>query len=83
MNLMIRRSKAVEAKGILYQVKSFKFILLLIIFSRILSLTKTLSNQLQLVINDMARAADLVVVTIETLEEIRSNSSCIICTNIL
>lgn len=68
-------SKAVEAKGILYQVKSFKFILLLVIFSRILSFTKSLSDQLQSVTNDMARAADLVVATIETVEELRSNSS--------
>ena len=68
MNLMI------EAKH-LYQVKSFKFILLLIIFSWILSFTKSLSDQLQSVTNDMARAADLVVPTIETVEEIRSNSS--------
>ena len=69
------RGKAVEARGILCQIKSFKFLLLLIIFSRILSFTKSLSDQLQSVTNDMARAADLVVATIETLKEIRSNSS--------
>ena len=57
------------------QVKSFKFLLLLVIFSRILSFTKSLSDQLQSVTNDMARTADLVIATIETLEEIRSDSS--------
>ena len=77
------RSRAVEAKGILYQVKCFKFILLLVIFSWILSFTKSLSDQLQSVTNDMARAADLVVGTIETLEEIRSNKSWDHCTNTL
>ena len=69
------KCKAVEAKGILCQVRSFKFLLLLIIFSRVLSFTKRLSDQLQSVSNDMARAADLVEATIETLEDIRSDSS--------
>ena len=53
------RGKAVEARGILCQVKSFKFLLLLVIFSQILSFTKSLSDQLQSVTNHMARSADL------------------------
>ena len=69
------KCKAKEAKGILFQVRSFKFLLLLIIFSRILSFTKRLSDQLQSVSNDMAGAADLVEATIETLEDIRSDNS--------
>ena len=66
--------KAVEARGILCQVKSFRFLLLLVIFSRILSFTKSLSDQLQSATNDIAKVADLVVATIETLKEIQSNS---------
>ena len=68
------KGKAVEDGGIFCQVRSFKFLLLLTIFSWILSFTKSLSDQLQSVTNDMARAADLVVATTETLEDIRSNS---------
>ena len=40
-------AKAVEAKGIYHQVKQFSFILNLVIFDRILSCTKSLSDQLQ------------------------------------
>ena len=41
------RAKAVEARGILLQVRTFKFLLLLIIFWQLLSCTKSLSDLLQ------------------------------------
>ena len=68
------REKAVEAKGILLQVKSFKFLILLIIFSRILSCTKSSSDQLQSSSIDMAKAADLVCATVGILQDFRTDS---------
>ena len=67
-------AKAVEAKGLLFQVRSFTF-LVLVMFDRILSCTKALSDPLQTHQCDLAKAADLVTATIETLEEFRSDSS--------
>ncbi len=66
--------KAVEAKGLLLQVKSFSF-LLLIIFDRVLSCTKRLSDLLQSQHCDLAKATDLVSATIETLQEFRLDDS--------
>ena len=68
------REKAVEAKGILLQVRSFKFLILLVIFSRILSCTKSLSDQLQSSTIDMAKAADLVCATVGILQDFRTDS---------
>ena len=67
------REKAVEAKGIVLQVRSFKFLILLVI-SRILSCTKGLSDQLQSSSIDMAKAADLVVATVGILQDFRTDS---------
>ena len=70
------RPKAVEAIGILTQVRCFRFLLqLLIIFWRILSCTKSLSDQLKSTTIDMARAADLAEATIETFEEFRTDAA--------
>ena len=66
-------AKAVEAKGIYHQVKQFSFVLNLVIFDRILSCTKSLSDQLQSTHVDLVRAADLVNATKSTLEEYRSD----------
>ena len=41
------RMKAVEAKGLYYQVATFSYIVTLVMFDRILSCTKCLSDQLQ------------------------------------
>ena len=41
------KAKAVEANGIFLQIHSVKFILLLVMFLRILSCTRRLSDQLQ------------------------------------
>ena len=54
------KPKAVEAIGILVQVCSFKFLACLIIFLRIMSVTKSLSDNLQCEQMDMVLAADLV-----------------------
>ena len=68
-------SKAIEARGLLFQVQSFQFILLLVLFDRILSCTKQLSDLLQSPNCDLAVATNLVSATIETLEEFRSDIS--------
>lgn len=60
----VDKPKAVEARGILFQIESFKFLLLLVSFCRILSFTKALSDQLQSVTNDMARAAEGIMQTL-------------------
>jgi len=46
--IVVGGEKAVQASGLLLQVKSFSFLLLLIIFDRILSYTKRLSDRLQI-----------------------------------
>ena len=65
-------SKAVEARGLLYQVKSFSFIISLISFDRILSTTKQLSDQLQSSIVDLYRASELVLATKIMLQHFRT-----------
>ena len=67
--------KSMEASGLLLQVKSFKFLLALVIFDRLLSITKHLSDALQSTNMDLAKAIDLVSATVETLEEFRSDCS--------
>ena len=66
-------AKAAEANGILLQVKSFKFILCLVIFDRVLSCSKGLSDALQSTHLDLGKAADLVTSTIQTLEQFRTD----------
>lgn len=66
--------KATQATGLMLQVKSFKFLLCLIIFDKVLSITKGLSDVLQSTSLDLAKAADLVSGTIETLEDLRTDS---------
>ena len=68
------RSRAIEAAGIWTHVQSFKFLVLLITFWRILSCTKSLSDQLQSKQLDLAKAADLVLATKSTLTEFRTDS---------
>ena len=69
------KSKGIEAMGLLLQVKSFKFLLSLIVFDRILTCTKGLSDHLQNPRLDLTRAGDLVLGTISTLEEFRSDKT--------
>ena len=53
------RVKAVEAEGLLHQIKSFKFLVSLILFSCIFSCTKSLSDQLPSTTINLAKAAEL------------------------
>ena len=69
------RDKAVVATGLYLQVRSFKFLISLIIFDRVLSCTKSLSDQLQSPQVDLASASDLVLATKETLEEFRDDKA--------
>ena len=69
----INRAKAVEATGLLLQIKSFKFLLLLILFDRILTCTKSLSDCLQNPKVNLDSAADLVASTVSTLEYFRTD----------
>ena len=68
------RTKAIEAKGLYCQVATFSFILSLIMFDKILSCTKSLSDQLQSINIDLAQAADLVIATKSLLEEYRDDT---------
>ena len=63
--------KVAEAKGLLLQVKSFWFILCLVLFDRLLTCAKGLSDVLQSTQLNLAKAADLVSGTIETIEVFR------------
>ena len=65
--------KAAEARGLLLQVKSFQFILCLVIFDRVLSCVNGLSDLLQGIQIDLAKATDLVLGTVETIEAFRSD----------
>ena len=67
------KGKATEACGIYMQIHSFKFLTTLILFWRILQCTKGLSDQLQSTHINMAKAAELVTSTIETLQHFRSD----------
>ena len=67
------RVKAVEAEGMLHQIKSFKFLISLILFWRIFSCTKSLSDVLQSTTINLAKAAELVSSTLDTLQLFRSD----------
>ena len=68
------RTKAVEAQGILLQIKCFKFLVTLVLFWRILSCTKSLSDHLQSTDTDLAKASDLIEATLETLQLFRTDA---------
>lgn len=70
----IDKAKPVEAAGLLHQVHSFKFLACLIIFQRIMSITKSLSDQLQSRTADSVYVAGLVSSTTHTLRDFRSDS---------
>ena len=56
-------TQAIEARGLLHQIKSFSFLLPLITFDRILTSTKQLSDNLQCSSIDLSHATELVVAT--------------------
>ena len=67
------RVKAVEKEGLLHQIKSFKFLTSLILLWRIFSCTKNLSDQLQSTTINLAKAAELVISTLDTLQLFHSD----------
>ena len=66
-------AKAIEARGIYEQIKTFSFLISLIIFDKILRCTKCLCDQLQSVSIDLASAAELVLACKATLQQYRSD----------
>ena len=68
------RLKAVEAPGLLLQVKDFKFLISLLVFDRILTYTKSLSDSLQSMQIDLGKATDLAMVTEGTLQDFRTDN---------
>ena len=67
------KDKCIQAGGLLCQIKSFKFVVQLVTFSRILGITNRLSEQLQCKDLDLAAAANLVSATMSTLNSLRSD----------
>ena len=67
-------TKAIEAKSLHCQVATFAFIVTLVMFDRIPSCTKSLSDHLQSTQVDLAKAADLVSATKSTLEEYHTDN---------
>ncbi len=59
--------------GLLAQIQSFGFILNLVVFDRILSVTKSLSDALQSPALDLAKASSLVESTVETILKFRTD----------
>ena len=67
------KSKAIEAVGLYHHVHSFHFLSCLIMFTRIFSITKSLSDQLQSKTLNLGCASDLVTSTMEILVQLRSD----------
>ena len=67
-------TQAIEARGLLHQIKSFSFLLSLITFDRILTSTKQLSDNLQCSSIVLSCATELVVATKHLLTDYRSDS---------
>ena len=67
------RSIAVEARSLLQLFKCFEFVLSLIVFDKVLSTSRGLSDTLQGVNINLAKAAELASATIKTLKEYRSD----------
>jgi hypothetical protein len=61
--------KAIEARGLYHQIKSFPFLVSLITFDQILTCTKQLSDQMQSSTLDLSLATELVLATKTTLME--------------
>ena len=68
------KAKAIEAAALLHQIHSFKFLACLIIFQRVMNITKSLSDQLQSRTADSVYAAGLVSSTTHTLRDFRSDN---------
>ena len=66
-------AKAVQAKGLYHQVKSFSFLVALVTFDKVLSFTKHALDQLPSPNLDLASAADLMAATQSSLLDYRTN----------
>ena len=69
------KSKSIEAAGLLHQTNSFKFLSCLVIFHRLLGITKSLSDQLQSRDLDLHSAVELVISTKDTLISFRNDET--------
>ena len=67
-------SRAIAARGLFYQIKSFSFLLSLILFERIFSITGNLSNLLQSKTINYAAAATSIAATKTSLESLQCES---------
>ena len=67
------RERAVEASGILNGLHSFSFVVSLVIFKKVFGITAQLSDALQSESLDIGHAANLVLATIDTFEDMRSD----------
>ena len=67
-------SRAIDARGLLHQIKSFPFLLSLILFERIFSITGNLSNLLQSQTINYAAAATSISATKTSLETLRNET---------
>ena len=68
-----RHERAIEARGLLLQVKSFPFLLSLILLERIFSITNNLSQLLQSEVIHYAAAASCISATKTTLNSLRTD----------
>ena len=66
------QSKAVEARGLLLQIMQFSFVLSVVVFDKVLSCTRGLSDTLQSTNINLAKVADLATATIQILEGYRT-----------
>ncbi len=69
------KGKAIEAAGLLHKTNSFKFLSCLVIFHRLLGITKSLSDQLQSRDLDLHSAGELVISTNDTLILFRNDET--------
>ena len=68
-------TRSVEARGLLHQISSFPFLLSLVLFEKIFSMTSTLSNLLQSEQISFAAAARCIRATKTALSDIRSEQN--------
>ena len=68
-------SRAVEARGLLFQIKYFEFLLCLVMFEKIFSITGKLSDLLQAESLSYAAAASCIQATKETISGLRSEGN--------
>ena len=68
------RDRAIEARGILSGIQSFNFVVALVVYKKIFSISAKLSDILQSQSLSLATAANLIQSTVDTFKEPRSDS---------